>query len=314
MTAIDAQGYYIGIDGGGTRSTLLIDFEDGGAPICVQGGPLNICSVPQQEAGASLEKLFRQAADAVRARGGQRCKGIGAGVAGAADPRTIPFFRESIGRIFPGIPLTVETDAAAALYGAHLDREGIVLVSGTGSSCFGGKGGRFHLAGGGGHIIDDGGSGYAIGRDILSAVLKALDKRIPPTLLSEAVQKQYGIASRGDIIAFVYDPHTRKDAIAACAPLITAACQAGDQAALEIARNAAEHLFEIASAVVTALELPQGPIAYTGSVLKKEPYVRKFLKEKLDTGWGNMVYYEAKADAAAGAVLMARWAAAKGSL
>ena len=131
MTAIDAQGYYIGIDGGGTRSTLLIDFEDGGAPICVQGGPLNICSVPQQEAGASLEKLFRQAADAVRARGGQRCKGIGAGVAGAADPRTIPFFRESIGRIFPGIPLTVETDAAAALYGAHLDREGIVLVSGT---------------------------------------------------------------------------------------------------------------------------------------------------------------------------------------
>ncbi len=309
MAAMDSQGYYIGIDGGGTRSTLLIDFENSGGPVRIQGGPLNICSVPQPEVAASLEELFRQAADAVRARGRHSCRGIGVGAAGATNPRIPPFFHEAIGRLSPGVPLTVETDTAAALYGAHLCREGIVLVSGTGSSCFGEKDGRSHLAGGGGHIIDDGGSGYAIGRDILSAVLKALDKRIPPTLLSEAVREKYGIVSRGDIIAFVYDPHTRKDTIAACAPLLTAACQAGDQVALAIARNAAEHLFEIVSAVVTALELPRGPIAFTGSILKKEPYVRKFLSKKLDTRWENMVYYEAKADAAAGAVLMARWAA-----
>lgn len=33
------DGYYIGIDGGGTGSRLRLEFEDGRAPVCLHGGP-----------------------------------------------------------------------------------------------------------------------------------------------------------------------------------------------------------------------------------------------------------------------------------
>lgn len=304
---MELQRYYIGIDGGGTKSTLRMVFENGSAPVSIRGGPLNICSVPQPDAAEHLQRLFRQALGTVPP--GAVCGGIGIGTAGFTNPHVLPFFRAQTEKGFPGVPLVIESDAAAALYGAHQSREGIVLVAGTGSSCFGKRGERSHLAGGGGHIIDDEGSGYAIGRDILSAVLQALDGRISPTLLAQGVKETYGIASRSDLIGFVYAPETRKDTIAACAPLLTAACRAGDRAALSIAERAAGHLFDLVSAVVETLQMPEGPIAFTGSILTEEPYVRNFLRKKLDMRWADMVYYRAKADAAAGAVCMARWAA-----
>lgn len=305
---MEPQRYYIGIDGGGTKSTLRVVFENGREPVSLRGGPLNMCSVPQADVARHLQHLFRQALGAVRA--GDVCGGIGIGTAGFTDPRVLPFFRAQTERAFPAVPLAIESDAAAALYGAHQSREGVVLVAGTGSSCFGKKGCLSHLAGGGGHLIDDEGSGYAIGRDILSAVLRALDGRIAPTLLAQSVKKKYGIASRSDIISFVYTPGTGKDTIAACAPLLTDACQAGDRVALSIAERAAGHLLDLVSAVVESLQMPEGPIAFTGSILTEETCVRNFLRKKLDTRWTDMVYYRAKADAADGAVCMARWTAA----
>lgn len=303
---MDRSGYYIGIDGGGTKSRLLLEFEDDRMPIYLSGGPLNICSVSLHEVIEHLTKLFQQVADCVG--GLPACRGIGIGVAGFSNPNAEPFFREQVQRFFPGVPVALGTDASAALYGAHLSRNGIVLISGTGSVCYGIREGRSCQIGGGGHLIDDEGSGYAIGRDILSAVLQAQDGRGAPTLLSSALQQKCGIENRSQLIRFVYSSSTGKENIAALAPLLTPACQAGDTVALEIAGKAANYLAQLIATAVAQLEMETGPVAFSGSILTKEPFVRKFLCKKLDTNWGNMVYYNAKADACAGAVLMARWA------
>lgn len=303
---MDRSGYYIGIDGGATKSRLLLEFEDGQMPVCFSGGPLNICSVPEHEVAESLVKLFMQVADAV---GGLRvCRGVGIGVAGFTNPQAEPFFREQINRFFPGVPTALGSDAAAALYGAHLGRNGIVLIAGTGSVCYGIREGRSCQVGGGGHLIDDEGSGYAIGRDILSAVLQAQDGRSVPTVLSDEVRQKWGIYDRSQLIRFVYSPSTGKEGIAALAPLLTPACQAGDAVALAIAEKAAGHLSRMVAATVAQLGAEEGPVAFCGSILTKEPFVHKFLCKKLDKNWRNMVYYNAKGDACAGAVLMARWA------
>ena len=147
----------------------------------------------------------------------------------------------------------------------------------------------------------------------LRAVLHAQDGRSSHTLLEEALRENYGISSQGDLIAFTYAPNSRKETIAAIAPLLTPACEAGDPAALAIARKAAEQLTLMAKVAVTRLQLEKGPIALSGSVLTKEPFVRRFLCEELDKNWENIVYYSAKADACVGATLMARWAAAQQS-
>ncbi|MBQ7784905.1 MAG: ATPase [Clostridia bacterium] len=298
--------YYLGIDGGGTKSRCLLDFEDG-RQVVLQGGPMNICSVSQEQVARNLETLFRQVEQITG--GLSLCLGVGIGAAGFTNVQARPFFAEQAARWFPGIPAALDTDGAVALYGAHESREGMVLIAGTGSVCFGIRGKQDLLTGGGGHIIDDEGSGYAIGRDILTAVLKSLDGRSPDTALAEALRKSYGIATRAELISFVYHPDTGKQDIAALAPLLTAACDAGDPAALDIARKAAWHLAEMVDAVARTLDMPRGPLAFSGSILTKQVHIRKIICKILDRNWPDMLYYTEKKDAAAGAALMARWAA-----
>ena len=300
---MEQNHFYLGIDGGGTKSRCMLEFDDG-RQVVLQGGPMNICSVPQEQVAENLAVLFRQAE---RLAGSlSLCKGVGIGVAGFTNKASPPFFRSQVEKWFPGVPMMLDTDGAAGLFGAHDAPEGIVLIAGTGSVCFGG---RQQLTGGGGHLIDDEGSGYAIGRDICTAVMKAQDGRSGPTVLSQLLRDQQGISCRADLMTFVYHPDTGKQGIAALAPLLTEACNRGDEAALAIADKAAENLAEMVSAVVRRLDMPRGPLAFSGSILAKQPHIMEKICKILDRNWPDMVYYTEKKDAASGAVLMARWAA-----
>lgn len=303
---MEQRGFYLGIDGGGTASRCMVELDDGSREV-ITGGPLNICSVSQEEAAQTLAQLFQQVLE--QAGGPELCRGIGVGVAGFTNPMAEGFFRRQIGRWFPDVPVMLDTDAAAALYGAHQSRNGIVLIAGTGSVCYGCNGPHRSQVGGGGHILDDEGSGYALGRGVLAAVLRAMDGRLPPTMLSEAVSRHCGITQRSQLIQFVYDPKTGKDTIAALAPLLLEACQAGDPVALGIAEKAAQALAEMILVTAERLDMPEGPVAFSGSILTKTAQIRERVCKILDTRSADMVYYLPRADAVSGAILMAHWAA-----
>lgn len=300
--------FYLGIDGGGTKSRCLLAFEDG-RQVLIEGGPMNICSVSQQQVAENLADLFRQTEQIAGSL--LLCKGVGIGVAGFTNNAAPPFFRDQVQKWFPGVPMMLDTDGAAGLFGAHGAPEGIVLIAGTGSVCFGIHGDRQQLTGGGGHLIDDEGSGYAIGRDICTAVMKAQDGRSGPTVLSQLLCEARGISQRSDLMTFVYHPDTGKQGIAALAPLLTQACDQEDAAAMAIADKAADSLVDMVSAVVRRLDMPRGPLSFCGSILKKQPHILEKICKKLDETWPDMIYYPQKNDAAYGAVLMAQWAAQK---
>lgn len=77
-------------------------------------------------------------------------------------------------------------DHETALAGALEEPAGVILIAGTGSICYGvNESGAKFRAGGYGHIIDDAGSAYAIGRDILKAVVRSSDGRQGQTVLKE---------------------------------------------------------------------------------------------------------------------------------
>lgn len=298
--------FYIGIDGGGTKSRCLLDFADG-RQVVLQGGPMNICSTSQEQVARNLAELFRQTEQLAGSL--SLCRGVGIGTAGFTNVLAEPFFRRQVEKWFPGVPMALNTDGAIALFGAHEQRQGIALIAGTGSVCIGIRGERSCLTGGGGHLIDDEGSGYAVGRDILAAVLKSLDGRSGPTALADGLYRSTGIATRADLISFAYHPDTGKQDIAALAPLLTQTCELGDEAALAIAEKAARCLAEMVDAVVRTLDMPKGPLSFSGSILIKQPHILEKLCKILDRNWPDMVYYPQKRDAAFGAVMMARWAA-----
>ncbi|MEI3013924.1 MAG: hypothetical protein V8T36_03730 [Ruthenibacterium lactatiformans] len=85
-------------------------------------------------------------------------------------------------------------------------------MAGTGSICFGrDAAGKTARSGGYGHKIDDEGSGYALGRDALAAVVRAQDGRGPRTLLTDLVFAQLKVVDVGGLVQFTYDPQTEKN-------------------------------------------------------------------------------------------------------
>jgi len=124
------------------------------------------------------------------------CKGLCIGLAGAREDSD----RKKLQNLFrkkTGIKNTlITTDALTALYGAFEGRNGIILISGTGSVLYGYYDNKIHRVGGWGRIIGDEGSGYWIGRKALNIAVKEYDSfkiTKKESELAELLRLKFGI-------------------------------------------------------------------------------------------------------------------------
>lgn len=302
------QGYYIGMDGGGTGTTVLV--SDGTQDLYrMHAGGLNYNSYTKEQIVETLDAMT-----AVLEKQGfftADCLAVGIGAAGVSNPDAKKFLSDVLGQIGYCCPVSIFGDEAAALFGAFEDEDGILLISGTGSVCLGqAECGRMrYRCGGFGHLIDDAGSAYAIGRDILSAVVKAEDGRMPATSLKASVFEYLQISTVSELIAWVYDrTHTKKE-IAGLARLLSIPENAGDRAAIQIAENAARGLAEMVEVVWKKVKKHCGksdvPLALCGSVLCNNEEIAGALAQQILEKNLLIKAVKAKADAAYGAVRLA---------
>lgn len=319
------MNYVAGIDGGGTRTSVVLARTDGEIVHSFSAGPLNYNGQDEAVVAGSLQALADGLAAAIAAASGSAgtdrriadggegtashlssCLAICIGAAGISHPlvagRLTTILR---GYGYQGELLLVG-DHETALCGAHGGRSGIVLIAGTGAICYGrSPAGDTHRAGGYGHLIDDGGSGYAIGRDLLAAVVQAADGRIGPTRITELVYERLSLSTVPELIGYVYDPARSKRDIAALAPLLSLACEAGDEQALRIAERSADELLQPIAAVAERLDLQEGALALLGSVLTANRHVRDALHGRIAGRYPRMTVVEPQYDASYGAVLLA---------
>lgn len=296
--------YVAGMDGGGTKTSVVIADEQGNVVYAFASGAINYNGQDASSIRRSFEEMF---GTIDRVCGGLGdCVRVCIGTAGISNPEVVPRLTELVrGCGFEGA-LIIVGDQEIALRGAHDERSGIILIAGTGSICYGrGDTGEPHRAGGCGYLLDDEGSGYSIGRELLTAVVKANDGRLPPTVLTNLVYERLQADSVGQLIAFAHDKRTNKGDIAALAPLLSDACDALDAAALTIARKSAESLFELVVPVAEKLGLQSGNLALSGSVLLRNARVRSELIRLVGENYPKMSVYPAKRDAAWGAVKIA---------
>lgn len=259
------MGYYCGWDGGGSKTEVLCVDEQGREIARRTFGSLNLNGAPE-------ERVAKTIADAMEFMGSvgklDNCLGLTVGAAGVSNVRVKAFICETMRRMGYGGRLSIVGDHEIALEGA-ISGPGAVLIAGTGSICCGrGEGGRQARAGGYGYLIDDGGSGYAIGRDILAAVVRAWDGRGEPTCLSEMVFERLNVQDVRGMTTWLYSMDNGKKEVAALAPLLNRALEKNDRAAAKIVRSAAEELSGMAMAVWNQLGLRKGELALTGSVLE----------------------------------------------
>ena len=186
---------------------------------------------------------------------------------------------------------------------------GAILIAGTGTVCYGkDPDGEYFRVGGFGYLVDDLGGGYAIGRDILTAVIRAADQREGATEFSRLAAERLRIP-KGDMQAlttWMYAPETGKKEIASLAELLPEALGMEDPAACRIAAKAADDLAELVLTGWRRSGMKDGELALAGSILQKVPGIRCAVAEKILKSYPGIRIMDPLRSPAEGAARMAR--------
>ncbi len=198
------NGFVLGLDGGGTQTRVVLTDLTGESVGFGVTGACNLAAVSPAEA---LTNALAAADAALKEAGESRAEVVSvcAGVAGYSYTDRREQFRHGLEAAFPRAKVVVEPDYAIALAGATGGSPGVIVIAGTGSAAYGkNAAGETHRAGAYGYLLDDGGSGYGVGRGALAAVLSAADGTGPATTLTERVSSALGLLSLTDIVPGVY--------------------------------------------------------------------------------------------------------------
>jgi N-acetylglucosamine kinase-like BadF-type ATPase len=263
--------FVLGIDAGGTKTVCLLADGDGRVRASARGPGANLQSLGELE----VEKVLHEVMESALAGEPARPSAICLGIAGVDRPHDNAIITGIMRRIGHKAPVLVVNDALIALVaGAGEDRPGIVLIAGTGSICYGrDAAGRAARAGGWGYLLGDEGSGWWIGREALSAVLRAADGRGPATLLTGRVLQHFGFGQTSELIYEVYHRDTRRRAVAGLAVVVQRAVDDGDVVARQILAAGADELAQAVHSVASRLEMRglQFPLVLSGSLFRVLP-------------------------------------------
>ena len=166
--------YYLGIDGGGTK-TLSAVGDESKLLATATAGPSNVLRIGEAQARESLHQSVRQACAAAGITPAQVTNTC-IGAAGAARPEVAEIVRRILAEILP-TTIHVVGDMQIALEAAFGAGPGVLVIAGTGSIAYGRDAhGNTARAGGWGFAISDEGSAHWIGRAASAALVRDMDR------------------------------------------------------------------------------------------------------------------------------------------
>jgi N-acetylmuramic acid 6-phosphate etherase len=162
----------LGIECGGTRTVALAADAAGRQIRRAEFGPANLRLLGDRE----LTRHFKAIATRMPSPWG-----IAIGMAGARTEQDRNRIRAAASKSWPGVACVATNDLETALLAAPSSQKAeaarILVLSGTGSCCFGkSPDGKTVKVGGWGHILGDKGSGYQIGLRLVKALLYHYDR------------------------------------------------------------------------------------------------------------------------------------------
>jgi N-acetylglucosamine kinase-like BadF-type ATPase len=314
--------YYLGIDGGGTKTRCLLADETTVLAKAMTGGS-NIVRLGEMQAREALHTAIRQACATARISPDQ-IRAVCIGAAGAARPEIAAKIRSILAELIPELipeinPESARTnievvgDTEIALEAAFGAGPGVIAIAGTGSIAYGrDAAGRTARAGGWGFAVSDEGSGHWIGRRAISAILNARDQGLETTLTSLVLQA-WKLTTIDELVQQANS--TPPPDFPRLFPIVLRAADAADAIARDLLADAGAKLSNLAAIVVRRLAplvplpmLPAAmlPIAMTGSVFRQSPYVRQVFYNALQTSFPGIDVRQDLADPVEGALSRAR--------
>jgi glucosamine kinase len=306
---------YLGIDGGGSKTSCLIGDESSvlGAGT---GGPSNVVRVGEAQARESLTSAIHQActvANIEPSRIGSVCVGL----AGAARPEISGLVRGIVSEIVSNkikpAEIKVVGDMVIALEAAFGNGAGVIVIAGTGSIAYGrNHEGQTARAGGWGFAISDEGSGYWIGRTAVASAFGAWDENPGQTVpLIEFLLKFWHLETIEQLVPAANA--TPPPDFAALFPSVLSLANSGDRIARDVLSQAGAHLAALAGTLLRRL-FPNSeavPVAMSGGVFASSALVRQVFYNTLSSTHPNAALNPTVIEPVRGALALARQSAAK---
>lgn len=284
--------YFLAVDGGGTKTHVLCVDESGKELGEGISGPTNLTVTNVGSATFNLQEAMRQSMQTLPQ--GERIARLVMGLAGLDSPAEIQsatqIFKQSL-QYSPVDEIILVNDTVIALESGSDAKNAMVLISGTGSNCYGrNEQGQEAKAGGMDFLLADEGSAYDIGRKVLRAAVKSFDGRGPKTILEKLVCEHFQVPGVTDLKTVLYNPLISKMEVADVAKVCSAAFAEHDAVAQKIFDITVDHLFLMVSTVANKLQLigKQCDLVFVGAITRL-PYIQDNLQKKITTLSSQMI-------------------------
>jgi glucosamine kinase len=301
------MAYFLGIDGGGTKTRCVLGDETTVLATAMSGGS-NVVRLGVQQAREAIHSVIRQACAAAAIVPAQ-IKAVCIGAAGAARPEIVGQVRNILIEILPDLRsenIEVTGDAEIALESAFGFGPGAIVIAGTGSIAYGrDTTGKIVRAGGWGFAISDEGSGHWIGRRAVAAILTALD-RLEETALTSHVLREWKLQTLDELVQAANA--TPPPNFPQLFPIVLRAAEASDPIAHRLLINAGKELAALATIVLQRLAPGKNhfPVATTGSVFRQSQVVREVFHQELQTTFRDIEVRQDTVNPVDGALARAR--------
>lgn len=270
------EKFLIAIDGGGTKTTGVLVNLKGKIFKKVKLGPSNPQKVGFERAVSLLKKLIFELSKK------KRIELVLIGLAGGLerDPITRKRIEKKLAQSFC-FPIIVEGDQKIGFLAGTDEKDGVLIIAGTGSIAMGWRGKKEAISGGWDWLLGDQGSGFWIGKKALETILSILDGRSKEkTILKEKILEKFKIKEEREFYRKFYEKDF-VEKIASVSKLVDECAEKGDKLSIKILKESAKELSKMAISVIKQLKLEKErfPLVLVGSVFKSKIITSEFQKE-----------------------------------
>ena len=269
--------YFLGIDGGGTKTVFRLADAQGRIVKETLKGAGNPNDIGLERAELLLREGIAETVGGIPFERITMFAGIsGGGLTGDHAERLHRFFGEW------GFFAFENGSDMENLVGLSPYRRAILVIMGTGFIVYALDGEERKRISGWGHLFDEGGSGYAIGRDAIASVLSDADGSGEPTVLTAMMTERLGKTAQAHLTEFYAGG---KPYIASFSDLVFTAAEKGDAVAEAILRKNAAFAAE---KIGTALRLLGGdaeiPVLFAGGISERHESLFPLIANALPEG------------------------------
>jgi N-acetylglucosamine kinase-like BadF-type ATPase len=251
------QAPILAVDGGNSKTELLLVGRDGRRLAFVRGGSISHQAVGLEPGLARLQRLVAAACEQAGLAARSPAAELGLFCLAGADLRSdTRRLTDALRQARLADEVVVLNDTRAALRAGSPSGWGVAIICGSGVNSIGvAPDGRVAGLPALGNISGDWGGGRAVGEAGLAAALRGRDGRGPRTLLERSVPAHFGFGRPLGVTWALYHGRMAEERLRELSPLVFAAAMGGDAVARQIVDRLADELATMAVAILRRLRL-----------------------------------------------------------